>query len=149
MIFLFPLFGRLLRRRVRRAMPVLRHGMILLLAYLMLIEPDLLGHQAPAATDYSNLTTANWNTSDRDIHYQYDENGSCTLKVEAVKDTADWETNFLTRTVYFYNLQNRLEEVGVTTNGVNGDTTTYEYDDHGIRVEKDDNGTVTTYLIDR
>jgi RHS repeat-associated protein len=58
------------------------------------------------------------------------------------------ETTFIEKTVYVYNLQNRLKEVNVTTDGVNWDVTTYKYNDAGIRVEKDNNGTVTTYLVD-
>jgi len=41
-----------------------------------------------------------------------------------------------------------LSLVETTTDDVNWDITTYKYNDDGIRVEKDNNGTVTTYLVD-
>ncbi len=103
---------------------------------------------AQAAIDYSELSTANWGTVNRDIHYYYDENGSCVKRIEAVKDEADPDSNFIEKTVYEYNLQNRLSLVKTTTDGVNWDITMYKYNDDGIRIEKNDNGTITTYLVD-
>ena len=123
----------------------------------MLINPAWLYQEAQAAINYSSLGRANWGTTNRDIHYYYDQNGSCIKKIEVLKDTADPETRFIEKTVYVYNLQNRLEEVKVTTDGSNWGVTTYKYNDDGIRVKSQFTRTIsgvaaqtrtTTYLVD-
>jgi RHS repeat-associated protein len=135
-------------RRVRRVKYLLRQLLILLLAYLMFIDPAYLQQVAQASIDYSNLSRADWGIVDTDIHYRYDANGSQTEKIVADKDEPDPDNNFIEKTVYTYNLRNQLEMVEFTTDGINWDVTTYKYNDEGVRVEKDDNGTVTKYLID-
>jgi RHS repeat-associated protein len=82
------------------------------------------------------------------VFYTYDDNGSLIKKIVADKDEADPDTNFSEKTIYTYNLQNRLAEIKVTTDGSNWDVTTYEYNPDGIRIKKDVDGTVTNYLID-
>ncbi len=119
-----------------------------LLAYTMLLNPAWVQQEAQAAINYGGLTRGNWGMINREIHYYYDDNGSCVKKIRAVKDTPDPDTVFLEKTVYVYNLANQLEQVKVTTNGIGWDVTAYKYNDDGIRVEKNVNGTVTTYLVD-
>jgi len=135
-------------RRVRRVRYLLRQLLILLLAYLMLIDPAYLQQVAQASIDYSNLSRANWGIVDTDVHYRYDANGSQTERIVADKDEPEPDTYFIEKTLYTYNLRNQLEMVEFTTDGVNWDITTYKYNDEGIRVEKDDDGTVTEYLVD-
>ncbi len=125
-----------------------RRCLCLLLAYTMLLNPAWLQQEAQAAINYGSLTTGNWGVADREIHYYYDDNGSCVKKIVADKDVADPETNFINKTLYTYNLHNQLVEVRFTTNGTTWDVTAYKYNDEGIRVEKNVNGTVTTYLVD-
>jgi RHS repeat-associated protein/uncharacterized repeat protein (TIGR01451 family) len=148
--FLLPVVTGIIRAsgRRRRILSLLRQGLIILLIYMLLFDPVTLQQTAQAAIDYGQLDTANWGTVNTDIHYIYDANGSLTKKITAVKDEADPDTNFIDKTVYTYNLQNRLAKVEFTTNGTNWDTTEYKYNDDGIRVEKSFNGTVTKYLID-
>ncbi len=154
-ILLLPVFGDIYSRRRKRQiggeinkLSIFKRILCVLLCYTVFFSTIGLEQLAQAAIDYSNLSTANWGTVNRDIHYYYDENGSCVEKIEAVKDEADPENNFIEKTIYEYNLQNRLSLVKTTTDGVNWDITTYKYNDDGIRVEKNNNGTVTTYLVD-
>jgi len=158
--FLLPAFLSFPRKRESRkgtgfrvkhgmtASALWRHCLCVLLAYLMLINPAYLQEMAQATISYSNLSRANWGTINTDIHYSYDANGSCVKKIKAVKDTPDPDTAFIEKTIYVYNIQNQLEQVKTTTDGVNWDITTYAYDDDGNRVQKNVNGTVTKYLVD-
>jgi RHS repeat-associated protein len=124
---------------------------------------------------YNQLSTTDWASGNRIIKYGhwdgatqgtgnfipgYDANGSCIKKIEAVKDEADPETTFIEKTVYVYNLQNRLKEVNVTTDGVNWDVTTYLEEWTGgvltktyiigddVIGEADSSGTLKYYLYD-
>ncbi len=63
----------------------------MLLCYTVFFSSLGFEQLAQASIDYSELSTANWGTVNRDIHYYYDENGSCIEKIEAVKDVADPE----------------------------------------------------------
>ena len=118
--------------------------MSVLLAYVILIGPWGFEQLAQADIAYSELCTTDWAIGNSTITYTYDANGSVETKTTTVDST---ETE---RVLYEYNLQGRLKTVKVSTDG--GTTwssiTEYKYNPNGIRVEKDDNGTVTDYLID-
>ncbi len=147
-ILLLPLFISHRGQKVHRFKYLLRQLLILLLAYLMLIDPAYLQQVAQASIDYGSLSRSNWGIVDTDVHYRYDDNGSQAEKIVADKDEPDPDNNFNEKTLYTYNLRNQLTMVEYTTDGVNWDVTTYKYNDEGIRVEKNDNGTVTEYLVD-
>jgi YD repeat-containing protein len=115
-----------------------------MLAYMMLISPVCLQSLAEGADRYSDLDSRHWVQGDTTIEYGYDDNGSLTSKVSK-ESGVEFE-----RTIYEYNLQNRLALVKVSTDGGStwDSTTTYKYDPDGNRVEKIVDGTSTTYLVD-
>jgi len=149
LMFLSPTFRRIISRRpctrrgtgrVRRAKPLLRQGLIFLIAYVMFISPEGFYQLGHASIDYNMPNT--------DVHYAYDDNGSQIEKIIANKGESDPDNNFIEKTLYTYNLQNRLAEVKVTTDGTNWDVTTYKYNPDGIRIAKVVDGITTDYLID-
>jgi len=89
--------------------------------------------------DYTNLSTASWAQGNRDIHYSYDDNGSLTEKITAIKDEPDPQTNFEEKVTNTYNLQNRLAQIVRQYDDANDkieEFTEYTYNDDGIRVSK-------------
>jgi len=66
---------------------------------------------AQASILYSALDTRHWTEGNRTIQYAYDANGSLTSKISK-ESGVEFE-----RTVYEYNLQNRLAKVSVSTDG--------------------------------
>jgi RHS repeat-associated protein len=97
----------------------------------MLLNPSWVEQDTQAAIDYSNLSRNNWGTTDRDIHYYYDANGSMTSKV--ITGTSNNKSY-----AYDYNLRNQLKCVTTSyTSGGNNisEVTEYAYNDDGIRVK--------------
>ena len=155
--FFAPMFKRLIRhrgRRVQRAKYLLRQGLIVLLAYLMLIQPGWLESVAEASSQYSQITTGDWATY-KYINYTYDANGSCITKT-----TKNDSSTVVEAVQYDYNLRNKLRKV--TTDPISGSTVSvveYTYNDDGIRVkaysydrlrvgETKSNEKTTTFLVD-
>jgi RHS repeat-associated protein len=142
LMFLLPMPLSFLRKQESRklgrpGLSLFGRSLCVLLAYTMLIQPVGLIQQAYASIDPGDA-----------VFYAYDDNGSLIKKILAYANETDPDSNFEEKTLYTYNLQNRLAGVKVTTDGSNWDVTTYKYNPDGIRVEKNDNGTVTSYLID-
>jgi RHS repeat-associated protein len=139
-------YGKLIRRWTTRTKPyrsrygLFTRGVSVLMAYLFIISPPLVQNLAEAATQYSRLTRDQWATVGTVITYEYDDNGTMTLKTETGKPQIG----------YSYNLQGRLETKYDTID----DTilVQYVYNDAGIRVQKieDPDGTpvITNYLVD-
>jgi RHS repeat-associated protein len=105
----------------------------------MLFGPEHFHSLAQAEVQYANLSTASWAQGNRDIHYSYDDNGSLTEKITAIKDEPDPQTYFEEKVTNTHNLQNRLAQI-VRQYDDAGDTieefTEYTYNDNGIRVSK-------------
>lgn len=85
---------------------------------------------------------------DRHLRYGYDANGSLTTKDT---DRADGTSQSVVNT---YNLQGRLETVTTTEYDdvpsiISTSVVAYKYNPQGIRVEKNVDATVTTYLVDQ
>ncbi len=115
--------------RLRR---LLRQGLIILLAYLMLIQPGWMESVAEASSQYNQITTSNW-AAHKYVEYTYDANGSCINKT--TKDS----TNAIVEAVqYDYNLQNKLERITKEYEEIGNniyEVTEYIYNDEGIRVK--------------
>ncbi len=98
-----------------------------MLTYMMLISPACLESLVQADIQYANLDISAWGQDDTTIEYGYDDNGSMTSKVSK-ESGVEFE-----RTIYEYNLQNRLALIKVSTDG--GTTwdsiTGYKYDQDG------------------
>ena len=145
------LFTHIIHRRAhreRRGLSLAKRILCVVLCYTVFFSSIGFEQLAQASIDYSSLSRDNWGTVNTDIHYRYDDNGSLTEKITADKDEPNPDDNFIDKTVYTYNLQNRLKEVRTTADGADWDITTYKYNDDGIRIEKNHNGTVTKYLLD-
>ena len=56
-------------RRAGRARHLLRQGLIILLAYLMLVTPKGLESIAYASSQYSQIATGDWGSGNRTIEY--------------------------------------------------------------------------------
>jgi len=156
LMFLSPTFRRIISRRpctrrgtgrVRRAKPLLRQGLILLIAYIMFISPEGFYQLSRA---YASIDAGDA------VFYTYDDNGSLIKKIIAGKDETDPDTNFEEKVTYHYNLANRLETV-TTNRGDTVEVVGYIYNDDGIRVESQftrtvsgitDQTRITTYLVD-
>lgn len=123
--------------RPRQSIALWHRSVCVLLAYMMLAEPAGLIQRA-----YASIAPGDA------VFYTYDDNGSLIKKLVADADETDPDTNFEEKTLCSYNLQNRLAEVKVTSDGSNWDITTYKYNPGGIRIKKNVNGTETKYLID-
>jgi len=115
-----------------------------LLAYVMLVSPACLQQLAEADISFANLTIYTWGQDNTVIEYAYDDNGSMISKI--TKQSGDE----VKRTVYEYNLQNRLSVVKTSSDGgTTWDTVTeYKYDPDGNRVQKTFGADTTTYLVD-
>jgi len=151
LMFLSPTFRRIISRRpctrrgtgrVRRAKPLLRQGLILLIAYIMFISPEAFHQLSQADIAFSQLATTDWASGNRAITYTYDDNGSVTSKT--TKKITSQET--LEVVTYEYNLQGRLAKMTVDDGSIT--VTEYEYDPDGNRIAKTVGGVTTTYLID-
>jgi len=125
-----------LGRPVSMRLRVPRKGICLLVAFLMLFGPEHFHSLAQAEVQYANLSTASWAQGNRDIHYSYDDNGSLTEKITAIKDEPDPQTNFEEKVTNTYNLQNRLAQI------------VRQYDDANDKIEEFTEYTYNdTYLI--
>ena len=117
------------------------HRMLcVLLAYIFLVGPECFHMLAQADVEYANLNSASWGQGNRDIHYTYDANGSMTEKITAVKDELNWQTNYIEKVTYEYNLQNRLSRIVTDTDSTVGNNDVsvvdYTYNTFGIKVSK-------------
>jgi RHS repeat-associated protein len=117
-----------------RLRSLLRQGLIITLAYLMLIDPAGLQQLAYASSQYSNITTGNWGSGNRTIEYAYDANGSCVQKVTKQTSTGD----ILETITYDYNIRNKLVRMTKEYTQDEDDIaeiTEYTYNDDGDRVK--------------
>ena len=124
----------------------------MLLAAVMLVAPGV-QELAQADIQYSQLCTLHWANGGETVYYSYDDNGSMVQKLTAISTEQDPETDYIEKSVYTYNLQNRLEQAETYDNThtlIN--VVQYKYNPDGLRVQKtiDPDGTpaVTDYLID-
>ncbi len=138
---------RLRRNTLQKAKPRLSlfyRCLSVMLAYMMLISPACLQSLAEGADQYSELDSRHWAEGDTTIEYDYDDNGSLVSKITKATGIE------VERTIYEYNLQNRLNTVKTSFDGgTNWDSITeYKYDPDGNRVQKTVDGVTTSYLID-
>jgi RHS repeat-associated protein len=127
-------------RKPRNTAPPIRlslwHRCIsVLLAYIMLIGPFGFEQLAHGDTQYNGIETLDWANGNRDVHYDYDDNGSLIEKITAVKGEADPDTNYIEKVTYEYNLQNRLWRVTTDDTGATDAVVEYTYNDAGIKVK--------------
>ena len=141
-------------RRSRRELSFFHRGMCVLLAWVMFISPEMFNQLSESAIAYSEINVSSWGKANREIIYEYDDNGSVTQKV--TNDDWDGDIEIID---YIYDLANRLVKV-ITEDGFTGNNhiVEYEYNDEGIRVkshsydilwnENIDNEKTAVYLID-
>ena len=125
-------------------LPLFYRCLSVMLAYMMLISPACLQSLAEGADLYSELDSRYWAEGDTTIEYDYDGNGSLVSKITKATGIE------VERTIYEYNLQNRLKIVKTSYDGgTNWDSITeYKYDSDGNRVQKTVDGVTTNYLVD-
>jgi RHS repeat-associated protein len=114
--------------RAHRVRYFLRQGLIILLAYLMLLGPAGLQQLAQASSQYSNITTGDWATN-KYIEYEYDANGSCIRKT-----TKNASNEVVEDITYDYNIRNKLSRMSRAFTDWEGsivETTQYTYNDSG------------------
>ncbi|MFA7486158.1 MAG: RHS repeat-associated core domain-containing protein [Phycisphaerae bacterium] len=141
-------------RRSRRELSFFHRGMCVLLAWVMFISPEMFNQLSESAIAYSEINVSSWGKANREIIYEYDDNGSVTQKV--TNDDWDGDIEIID---YIYDLANRLVKV-ITEDGFTGNNhiVEYEYNDEGIRVkshsydilwnENIDNEKTVVYLTD-